>query len=314
MIETLIILGILIILILLYKRFIMKSRLYIIGNGFDIHHGIRSKYSNFRDYVQNQDNDLYEMLEKYFDTDELWSDFEETLAHIDTDTITQDATDFLVSYGADNWSDAYHHDYQHEIQQALDLVTVKLRTHFTNWILELEIPDSPNANIKTGSIFINFNYTDTLECAYGISPKKIFYIHNKAIDNDSVLILGHSRDFGDDDSFSKNNDEDTDTRVAQGNDLLDNYFKETYKDTETIIRENISFFNSLKSINEVFVLGHSISPVDIKYFQLIKEKISKNTDWTISYYQDAEKQDKAQILKNLGIDSSKITLKKISEL
>ena len=28
------------------------SRLYIIGNGFDIAHGIPSKYSDFRDYCQ----------------------------------------------------------------------------------------------------------------------------------------------------------------------------------------------------------------------------------------------------------------------
>lgn len=310
MIETLIIIGIIIVLILLYKRFIMKSRLYIIGNGFDIHHEINSKYSNFRDYVENQDKDLYCMLEKYFNTNELWSDFEETLAHIDTDTITEDASDFLVSYGADNWSEAYHYDYQYEIEQALDLVTVKLRTHFTEWILKLEIHDTPKANIKTDSIFINFNYTDTLERAYGIY--NIFYIHNKAIDTNSVLILGHSRE--DNNSFSRNNDEDTDTRVAQGNNLLDNYFKETYKDTETIIRENASFFNSLKSINEVFVLGHSISLVDIKYFKIIKEKIRKNTDWTISYYKDTEQQEKAEILKNLGINSSNITFKKISEL
>lgn len=28
------------------------SRLYIIGNGFDIAHGIPSKYSDFRDYCK----------------------------------------------------------------------------------------------------------------------------------------------------------------------------------------------------------------------------------------------------------------------
>ena len=45
----------------------------------------------------------------------------------------------------------------------------------------------------------------------------------------------------DENSFTKNNDEDIDPRVTQGNDLLDSYFKKTYKDTETIIRENSSF-------------------------------------------------------------------------
>lgn len=290
------------------------KKLYIIGNGFDVHHQIKSKYSDFKNYVQEQDNDLYEMLEKYFNTDELWSDFEETLAYIDTDTITDDASNFLVSYGADDWSDAYHHDYQYEIEQALELVTVKLKTHFTNWILQLEIPSSPQANIDKNAIFINFNYTDTLERAFGVSQNRIIYIHNKAVDTESTLILGHSREFDEKDSFSKDNDEDTDPRVAQGNDLLDDYFKQTYKDTETIISENGSFFDSLDEINEVFVLGHSMSPVDIKYFQLIKDKVDENAYWTISFHQEKEKEDKFKIASGLGIQSSNIILKTINEL
>ncbi len=289
-------------------------KLYIIGNGFDIYHKIKSRYSDFMDYVKKQDNDMFEMLEKYFNTDELWSDFEETLAYIDTDTITDDASDFLVSYGAGDWSDAYHHDYQHEIEQALDLVTVKFRTHFTNWILQLEIPNSPQANIDLNSTFINFNYTSTLERAYRIPYKKILYIHNKAVDGNSVLILGHCREFNDEDSFAKNNDEETDPRIAQGNVLLDDYFKETYKDTETIIKENSAFIESLSKINEVFVLGHSISPVDIKYFQIIKGKIQKNAVWNISYHQETEKKEKIRKVSGLGVELSKIFMKTINEI
>jgi len=290
------------------------KRLYIIGNGFDVHHQIKSKYSDFKNYVEEQDNDLYELLEKYFNTDELWSDFEETLAYIDTDTITDDASNFLVSYGADDWSDAYHHDYQYEIEQALDLVTVKLRTHFTNWILQLDIPNSHQANIDVNSIFLNFNYTNTLEQVYEIPQDRIIYIHNKAVDKDSILILGHSRGFEENDSFSKEDDEDTDPRVAQGNDLLDDYFKQTYKDTDTIIHENSSFFNNLGEIEEVYILGHSMSQVDIKYFQIIKSKVAENAQWTMSYYSENEKNKKEIIASGLGIKSSNFILKTISEL
>jgi len=292
----------------------MDSRLYIIGNGFDIHNGIDSRYSNFKDCVKNIDNNLYIMLEKYFGYDALWADFEETLAYIDTDIVKEDAAKFLVSYGADNWSEAYHHSYEYEIKQALDLVIVKLRTHFTSWVLELEIPDSPKANIKTDSIFINFNYTETLERAYGISSKKILYIHNKAINKDSVLILGHSRELNDEDSFSISNNEETDIRIAQGNELIDNYYRETYKDTETIINENLSFFNMLGNISEVLVLGHSISFVDIKYFQLIRNRVKKDATWIVSYYHSTEKEEKLKKMLRLGVDPSKIILKTINEL
>jgi hypothetical protein len=290
------------------------KRLYIIGNGFDVHHGIKSKYSDFKIYVEEQDKELYEMLEKYFNTDELWSDFEETLAYIDTDTITDDAANFLVSYGADDWSDAYHHDYQYEIDQALELVTVKLRMHFTNWILQLNIPSSPQANIDTNAKFMNFNYTDTLERAYGIPQDRVIYIHNRAVDTESTLILGHSRKYDKNFSFSKDNNEDTDPRVAEGNELLDDYFKQTYKDTHTIISENGTFFDNLGEVDEIFVLGHSMSSVDIEYFQLLKDKVNENTLWTISYYQEKEKEQKEKIASALGIKSSNMVLKTISEL
>ncbi|WP_282133009.1 AbiH family protein [Cellulophaga baltica] len=83
------------VLLLIIKKIRKSSRLYIIGNGFDIYHGINSKYSNFKYYVEENDNDLYEMLEEYFDTDSLWSDFEETLAYIDIVTIVDDAENYL---------------------------------------------------------------------------------------------------------------------------------------------------------------------------------------------------------------------------
>lgn len=34
-----------------------RDRLYIIGNGFDIHHGIESKYWNFREWVRKTKKD-----------------------------------------------------------------------------------------------------------------------------------------------------------------------------------------------------------------------------------------------------------------
>ncbi|MCB8999333.1 MAG: hypothetical protein H6540_04595 [Bacteroidales bacterium] len=56
-------------------------KLYIIGNGFDIHHGIKSKYSDFKDYVEKNDKVLFDSLEKYFNQDELWSDLKKFCLH-----------------------------------------------------------------------------------------------------------------------------------------------------------------------------------------------------------------------------------------
>ena len=51
------------------------SRLYIIGNGFDIAHGIPCKYSDFRRYCEEKMPKMYEKLNRFYDGgDKLWSD------------------------------------------------------------------------------------------------------------------------------------------------------------------------------------------------------------------------------------------------
>lgn len=70
---------------------------------------------------------MFEALEKYFNPEELWSDFEATLANLDTDHILDEAANYLESYDAEDWSDAFHHNYQDEISERIKLVTTDLK-------------------------------------------------------------------------------------------------------------------------------------------------------------------------------------------
>lgn len=178
----------------------------------------------------------------------------------------------------------------------------------------LKTPSISQVNIEPNSIFLNFNYTSTLDKIYKVNSEKILYIHNKAVNEDSVLIIGHSRQFNDEQAFSRYNDKYSDPRIAQGNDLIDEYFKATYKNTETIIADNITFFKNLVCVNEVYVLGHSISSVDISYFQLIQEIVDSKVNWIISYYQEEERNEKFHKAIDLGIESSKIIMNTLNEL
>ncbi len=82
----------------------MNSTLYIIGNGFDLHHGIQSAYKQFGTFVQSNDSELYSLIENYFGADnDFWSEFEMRLADFDAAALMEGASDFLVSYGADGW-------------------------------------------------------------------------------------------------------------------------------------------------------------------------------------------------------------------
>jgi hypothetical protein len=95
---------------------------------------------------------------------------------------------------------------------------------------------------------------------------------------------------------------------------LDKYFEETYKNTETIISEKQLFFGQLSKIEEVIVLGHSISPVDIKYFQTVYKNVSKNATWIVSYNNSHNKGKLLEILVSIGISPEKINLIKLIDL
>lgn len=286
-----------------------SKKLYIIGNGFDIQHGLKSRYWDFKEYLDNIDRKLVEKLEEYFGSDALWSDFEETLAYLDTEQIVDECMDYLQPYSAEDWSDAYHHDYQYEVQQRIDLITNALKQRFTEWILQLRLPNNANENmvvVDKNATFINFNYTDTLERLYKVTTDQIFYIHNKAIDTNSTLILGHSRNPENTKTLEElYNDEDTEVRVAEGNRILDDYFVETYKSTETIIKENADFFDSLKDLEAIYVFGHSLSVVDKPYFKEIIKRIDKDKIvWKVSFHNKKDLIGFQAFFEGLGISLS----------
>ncbi|MGC4234674.1 MAG: bacteriophage abortive infection AbiH family protein [Niabella sp.] len=288
-----------------------NKKLYIIGNGFDIQHGLKSRYLDFKEYLDTKDRKLVDKLEEYFGTDALWSDFEETLACLDIEQIIDECMNYLQSYGVEDWSDAYHHDYQYEVQQRIDLITETLKQQFTEWVLQLRLPAKANENmvlVDKDATFINFNYTDTLERLYKVSPDQIFYIHNKAIDTNSTLILGHSRNPQNTKTLDElYNNEDTDVRVVEGNRILDDYFVETYKSTETIITENTDFFDRLKNVETIYVFGHSLSVVDRPYFAEIIKRINKDkVIWKVSFHDKKYLLDFQAFFQGLGISSALI--------
>jgi hypothetical protein len=296
--------------------------LYIIGNGFDIHHGIKSRYAQFKEYLmEKQEKDLLEQLEKYFPSDSLWSDFEETLAYLDTDTIINDASTYLTSYNANDWSESAHHDYQYEINNILELVTVKLLAKFTEWILQLEIPSTPGDDkltLDTNGTYLTFNYTPTLERTYRIGAGRIEYIHNKAVDRNSVLILGHSRDPEKIQTLNAglyDDDRIDDMRVVHGNQMLDQYFADTYKPTVQILQDKANFFSSLNGIDEIHVLGHSLSSVDLPYFREIVNNIQVHqVKWKVTFFGKKELDHHIETMKSLGIPESQVSFHRMTEI
>ncbi len=291
----------------------MKT-LYIIGNGFDIAHGIKSRYADFRDFVRTADSTLYQSLEELFDPNSLWSDFERALAEIDTDSIIDHATNYLESYAAEDWSDAYHHNYQYEIEQKIQLVTVDLLALFRRWILGLQIPSNHGNEIlklDQDGLFLTFNYTSTLETLYRIPLSRINYIHNKAIDEHSKLVLGH----GVVPTPAPAGAEDDDPRVQEGEEIIAQYFRDTYKPTLQVIAGHQSFFAGLHDVKDVYVLGHSISDIDWAYFKEILNHIEgSKVVWHVSFYSPSERLKHIESLTSLGVPLANLDLRPLTSM
>jgi hypothetical protein len=283
----------------------MINTLYIIGN-----HGIQSSYKAFGEYLKCQDRNTYAFVERYFGVDgDFWAEFEERLASFDTDTLIDNASNVLVSYAVEDWKDAYHHDYQFDIEQAVKAISKTLRSRFEEWVRQLHIPDPSHINasvrlpIDQSATFLNFNYTPSLQRLYGVPNDRVLHIHGAAADPDARLVLGHGWE------PQKNLDpyrfagvpEDADIRVVEGQSIIDSYFRDTFKPTAQIIQDNEAFFAGLSHVERIFVMGHSVSIVDHPYFR----KVIRNIDacrvkWKISYFDGLN--DLRERVKQLGID------------
>jgi hypothetical protein len=286
------------------------NRLVVVGNGFDLAHNLPTKYCNFKGYVRENFEDFYYAICKYIDTDLLWSDFEYSLGNIDMDSLRNDTFEFLIDYSDDDWSDSYHHDSQYETEKALSF-SEKITELLSRWLKDTISFDNVYPKFKhyfttSNCMFLSFNYTDTLERIYNIPKSEILYIHGKLYGEDAI-VCGHNdkyelhmRSFEDGGSLRT---EDEDVRIVEAEEIIEDYFKRTRKDTITIIKNNRSFFERCSTLNEIFILGHSLADVDMDYFQAIAKYAHKNCSWNIGYYNNRDKKNIDQKMNKIGISA-----------
>ena len=288
------------------------QKLYVIGNGFDLWHGIPSSLARFKQYVQATDRDVYREVEDYLPTQEDWSDLERALADMDVDALIDNLGHFMGSYGDENWSDAGHHDFQYEVQNAVERLSTGLRLRFSEWIRKLPIPTPATAQkqlatLDADSLFFTFNYTSTLSSLYGVPSERILFIHGCADLADDDLVLGHAWHPQTRKSLNDRSDiEEIDTRLIEANDIIDDYVSATIKRSADLIAQHRGFFDALTDIEQVIVLGHSLSDVDAAYFMaLLEQRSVAQAAWLIACRSPADWPEKKLLLTYLGVDSNR---------
>ena len=244
------------------------KKLVIVGNGFDRNLKLPTLYSDFKEYLKrnttlDDEGVLFEFIysnlldESIQNEDMFWSCFEENLSSIDVDRFTT------------IWGNSYED--AEDVFQYLNELKEYIYTNFHKWIKTINDNILENAQVikclTEDCLFINFNYTNTLECYYGVRESDIIYIHN-CIKCDKEIIMGHSK--SEELSYLKEGFMDIPYSRIQKH--LFGYFKKTDKNVEENIRRlknalNGCFEQIVSAIDEVYVLGHSMADVDAEYFR-----------------------------------------------
>lgn len=179
-------------------------------------------------------------------------------------------------------------------------------------------------DIDKNACFLTFNYTDFLESVYGIPNDQINYIHGSRHGKYGSLVIGHSADDDENfELWIKRNEHRRRYRPnlkdgkghyfandklaylayfledeAKGNWRLpiryyaaqdakmrfEHYYVANVKPTKRIIEDNSRFFESLSNIKKITVIGHSLSKVDMPYFERVIDYVGDNVVWNFSFH------------------------------
>lgn len=317
------------------------SSLYVIGNGFDIYHKLDTHYISYGRFLFARNAELYFNFLEFFGlpdvegdkADYLWSQFESKLAELDTDNALERSSDYIANPGGADFRDRDWGAFAIEIENFVSAITEGMNETFKDFILSVKYPDPKTLgllNLDRNAKFITFNYTDTLTRYYSIDPANILHIHGRANTSENEIILGHGippenflsvpdtppEGLNDEelDEWMQHQSDQYDYSFELGKSELQRYFESTYKRTEEIISANDDYFSSLFDAKNVFILGHSLSAIDIAYFKKLFSVIRSDANWHVSYYRDEEKEKHLEALKGIGVTKCKITAFRIHEL
>lgn len=286
--------------------------LHIVGNGFDLAHGIASSYADFKDYAwKHGDQYLMGLLETcYPDVNPwngelyLWSDLERALGNLDFQAAFEASTDDI------QLEDGHEGRYIAQMEDApeflLGMMFDAFHRVFEDWVNDIDNNVDPIPNLSHfggGDNYLSFNYIDTLEKVYGVPRNKINYIHGRRNSNDEIIV-GHHAVVNATDHLS----DDPMVYEYQGYDNIANEVNKQRKLTSDIIANNSEYWQSLGQVDKVMVYGHSLTDVDMDYFHEVAKHVKGVCEWHFSiYYYDPISRKKAvehivSVINELGLD------------
>jgi len=261
--------------------------LYILGNGFDLWHGLPTSYGHFYDQAAQSLDELEEYFVQYNDLSIPWSDFENNLGDYDWQTLFQEQE--LPDFESDNFRPSMVSDITNE---------------FETWLNTIEVSSvNPKISFESDSIFLSFNYTSTLQSVYGIDSARINHIHGN-VDNHEPLIFGHCETREEESEIDEEGNSNR-TMLSDAESAARHPFYAFQKPVERVLESITSWMNTLGDIDAFVILGHSLNRVDIPYFKKILE-INNRANWVVSCYSQNDYQAHRETLTQISIPTENI--------
>ncbi|MHA4327792.1 bacteriophage abortive infection AbiH family protein [Bacillus cereus] len=275
------------------------NKLFIIGNGFDLAHGIESTYEHFKNYlklkysgelsewedakqrgedISENSGIMFALLIEAIDMTEggIWSNLEKTLGDLDYNYFLR------------------HNDYRNEIRllETLETRAEVFKELLYEWVHEINIGKAnPKQDfiklIGKGDLFFNFNYTKTLEDVYNVNADAITHLHGVA--GESVK-FGHGAGY----------------RDEAGEEEQDVHEK-FRKDTSKIAKEHSVFWKEQfpeLQIKEIYSFGFSYGDVDQVYLTKLFESLGDTSDitWFFNSFDIEREEEFKDILEECGFN------------
>lgn len=260
-----------------------EKTLFIIGNGFDIAHDIKSSYKDYHDWLlQKQYHEFATYMESMFpDIKEgeylLWKDFEEAIGRYEPKQIHMSFFQGVDSY-------QYPKETQLRVTERIKPFVDMIPQRLIEWARDIDFQCSPKfEGLTQDSKYLTFNYTKVLESVYGINPYNICHIHGCKDDDRIIVGHNHRRD--------PQEEDDNQLNVKMSRRNIVELMNKNEKPVMDIIRKNTAFFNSLYDIQRIIIIGHSMAEVDMPYFKEIAKHINRDCIWRF-YWHDPNEQDK----------------------
>ena len=304
------------------------ANLNIIGNGFDLYHGLPTSYYYFACYLVSKREDIYddwakmygfhsgiyhhftEDFDRQIDDVGYWRNFENNLAFLSSDWVEDSLPDDLNLENSDAVQltvDAP--DHVEELLELLDDWIKETVDTDNNFKIVDEMLGENRLTFDPADAFITFNYTHTLEKIYML--RNVLHIHGESGCGYSPtpLIIGH----GHDDVINKMHttieelnpywfEQGANNRITEYNFEIE-ILTRLKKPVDRCLPILQNFIHNFGHPDAICAYGFSFGDVDMPYMKLIRETWP-DCPWRFSYRSDYSKDTLAKTASSLGLNLS----------